>query len=92
MTPRRLLVVALLAAVFASMGAQHRTTNFVVNAPNQEVAQQVGQWAEYYRKAKAVEWLGAALFTFSESRISSVWLLGDLVGLDARLRENQSST
>jgi len=58
MTPRRLLVVALVATVFASMGAQHRTTNFVVNAPNLEVAQQVGQWAEYYRKAKAVEWLG----------------------------------
>lgn len=58
MALRRLLAVALLAPVFASMGAQYRTTNFVVNAPTQEVAQQVGQWAEYYRKAKAVEWLG----------------------------------
>jgi hypothetical protein len=58
MALRRLLGVALLAAVFASMGAQYRTTNFVVNAPNQEIAQQVGQWAEYYRKAKAIEWLG----------------------------------
>jgi hypothetical protein len=58
MALRRLLAVALLAAVFASMGAQYRTTNFVVNAPNMEIAQQVGQWAEYYRKAKAIEWLG----------------------------------
>ena len=58
MALRRLLGIALLATVFASMGAQYRTTNFVVNAPNMEIAQQVGQWAEYYRKAKAVEWLG----------------------------------
>jgi hypothetical protein len=58
MALRRLLAVALLATVIASMGAQYRTTNFVVNAPSPEIAQQVGQWAEYYRKAKAIEWLG----------------------------------
>jgi hypothetical protein len=58
MALRRLFVVGLLAAVVASMGAQHRTQNFVVNAPNAEIAKQVGEWAEYYRKAKAMEWLG----------------------------------
>jgi hypothetical protein len=58
MSPRRWLIVVLAGSIFASMGAQYRTANFEVHAPSQEVAQQVGQWAEYYRKAKAIEWLG----------------------------------
>jgi hypothetical protein len=59
MTPRRCLLVVVLASVFSSMGAaQVRTQNFDVHAPTKEIAQQVGQWAEYYRKAKALEWLG----------------------------------
>jgi hypothetical protein len=40
------------------MGAQFRTTNFVVDAPNAQVAQQIGQYAEHYRKEKALLWLG----------------------------------
>jgi hypothetical protein len=58
MALRRWSVIVLAASVFASMGAQYRTQNFIVNAPNNEIAQQVGQWAEHYRKAKAIEWLG----------------------------------
>src|SRR4051794_40599052 len=42
----------------ASMGAQYRTTNFVVTAPNAQIAQQMGQWAEHYRREKAMQWLG----------------------------------
>ena len=57
MTPRRRLVLALVV-VFACMGATHRTTNFVVQAPTPQIAQQVGQWAEHYRKEKALVWLG----------------------------------
>lgn len=37
------------------------TTNFVVTARQQEVAEQVARYAEYYRKAKALEWLGREL-------------------------------
>src|SRR5207248_250559 len=40
------------------MGATTRTQNFEVHAPTPEIAQQAAQWAEYYRKAKAIEWLG----------------------------------
>jgi hypothetical protein len=58
MALRRWSVLVLAVSVLASMGAQYRTTNFLVNAPNNEIAQQVGQWAEHYRKAKAMEWLG----------------------------------
>jgi hypothetical protein len=49
MSPRRWFIVVLAGSIFASMGAQYRTQNFEVHAPSQEVAQQVGQWAEYYR-------------------------------------------
>jgi hypothetical protein len=65
MALRRLSILLLAASIFASLGAaQHRTQNFVINAPNQEIAQQVGQWAEYYRKAKAIEWLGQEMPTW----------------------------
>src|SRR5689334_20180236 len=57
MIPRRRLVLALLA-VFASMGATYRTPNFVVYAPTPQIAEQIGQWAEHYRKDKALQWLG----------------------------------
>jgi hypothetical protein len=45
-------------SVLASMGASYPTTNFVVEAPTPQIAQQVGQLAEYYRKEKAMLWLG----------------------------------
>ncbi|MBM3993918.1 MAG: hypothetical protein FJ303_07175 [Planctomycetes bacterium] len=41
-----------------SMGAEFRTPNFIVIAANPQVAQQIGQWAEHYRKEKATLWLG----------------------------------
>jgi hypothetical protein len=57
MISQRQLLFLLVAAV-GSMGATYRTTNFIVEAPNAQVAQQVGQYAEKYRKQKAVDWLG----------------------------------
>ena len=56
MTLRRHLVLCLVA--LASMGAQYRTTNFVINAPTPQIAQQMGQYAEHYRREKALQWLG----------------------------------
>jgi predicted ester cyclase len=35
-----------------------------------------------------IEWEGAALFTFRNDLISELWVLGDLVNLDALLRKN----
>lgn len=37
---------------------------------------------------KHVQWNGAALFTFRGDLISELWVLGDLVALDALLRTN----
>jgi hypothetical protein len=51
-------LVLVLAGCLSSMGASYRTQNFVVEAATPEIAQNVGQWAEYYRKEKAIQWLG----------------------------------
>jgi hypothetical protein len=64
MQPRRhapLALVAIAALGFASrLTAADRVTtdNFVVEAPNKELAQEFGKYAEHYRREKAIEWLG----------------------------------
>jgi hypothetical protein len=50
--------VACLVAAFSSLGASYRTGNFVIDAPTGEMAQQIGEAAERYRKDLALEWLG----------------------------------
>jgi hypothetical protein len=64
MALRRWSILLLAPCIFASLGAEYRTPNFVVSAANNEVAQQVGQWAEHYRRAKALEWLGQEMPTW----------------------------
>lgn len=63
---RRPQLALLLFGVLASMGAQYRTPNFVVHAPTPQIAQQVGQYAEYYRKDKALLWLGREMPTWPQ--------------------------
>jgi hypothetical protein len=63
---RRLLALAVVLTAFASMGAQHRTTNFHVHAADPQVAQLIGQWAEHYRKEKATLWLGHEMPNWSQ--------------------------
>ncbi|OAI46929.1 hypothetical protein AYO44_01760 [Planctomycetaceae bacterium SCGC AG-212-F19] len=65
MSLRRECVVVLLGAL-ASLGAAYRTTNFQVEAPTPQIAQQVGQAAEYYRREKALQWLGQEMPTWPE--------------------------
>lgn len=62
----RLIRAALFAAAVASLGAGHRTANFIVNAPTPDVARQVGDLAEKYRSELAVAWLGEALPNWRE--------------------------
>jgi hypothetical protein len=64
MQKRVTLWLALVAV--GSMGAEYRTQNFVVIAANPQVAQQVGQWAEHYRKEKAILWLGKEMPTWPQ--------------------------
>jgi hypothetical protein len=65
MAPRRQLLL-LLAGVLPAMGAAYRTTNFVVYAPTDQIAKQVGQAAEFYRKEKARQWLGYEMPTWGQ--------------------------
>lgn len=51
----------LLLAAFFSLGASYKTPNFVTHAPTPEIAKQVGEAAEVYRKELAIAWLGHEL-------------------------------
>jgi hypothetical protein len=54
------LASVLLAPTVAS-AARVQSRNFVVNARSQEIAQQCAEYAERYRREKALEWLGYEL-------------------------------
>src|SRR5258708_28904844 len=54
----RLSFALVLLGSLLSMGASYSTPNFVVEAPTQQIAEQVGQYAEQYRREKAKQWLG----------------------------------
>ena len=52
---------ALLVAILLSLGASHRTQNFVVTASSPELAHEIAEAAEKYRRDLALEWLGREL-------------------------------
>jgi steroid delta-isomerase-like uncharacterized protein len=47
-----------------------------------------GPFRGYAATGKPVHWMGAALFRFENQAIVEVWVLGDLAGLDALLKDN----
>lgn len=51
-------VVCAFALAFGSLAASFRSPNFVIQAPTPELAQQAAQYAEHYRREKAIQWLG----------------------------------
>jgi hypothetical protein len=58
--------VFVLAAIIPAMGASYRSPNFAVEAPTPDIAKSVGDWAEYYRKEKAIQWLGREMPPWAE--------------------------
>ena len=40
---------------------------------------------------KPIHWVGAAFFQFQNDTIAQVWVLGDLIALDALLEENHAT-
>jgi len=57
---------ALCACLPVFLGASYRTQNFIVNAPTQAIAKQVGDSAETFRNDIAVEWLGEPLQAWAQ--------------------------
>jgi hypothetical protein len=56
-----LSLCALVLLVVICTGANHRTANFVVEAPSAELAREVAGAAEAWRSRLAIEWLGKEL-------------------------------
>jgi predicted ester cyclase len=48
----------------------------------------VGLFRGYTPTGKSVQWLGAALFRVQGPMIAELWVLGDLVSLEANLKKN----
>jgi hypothetical protein len=63
MASRPSLALVLVGAL-ASLGASYQTPNFIVEAPTLQFAKQVGEWAEYYRRQKAIEWMDREMPTW----------------------------
>ena len=60
----RFYICATLCAAMWSVtlnAASHRTTNFIVDAPNQRLATEIAKQAEAFRRDLAIEWLGKEL-------------------------------
>lgn len=51
----------MLLLAMLSVGAGYRTENFVVRAPDRQLAREIGDAAEGFRRQLAVEWLGREL-------------------------------
>lgn len=63
---KKLSALVLAVTAVCSLGAEQRTQNFVVIAANQQICQSVAQWAEHYRREKAILWLGKEMPQWSE--------------------------
>ncbi len=59
-------LAALVANALGAQGAGHQTKNFVVQAPTKQLAIEIGQSAEQWRKQLANEWLGQEMPTWSK--------------------------
>ncbi len=49
-----------------------------------------GRFMGYKPSGKRVGWSGCALFTFQGQKVSDLWVLGDLKGLEGQLKRNSS--
>jgi hypothetical protein len=69
----RSIRVALLAAVLCmSLGARHRSANFIVDTADPKLAPQIAQAAEKFRRDLAVEWLGKDLPNWAQPCVMTV--------------------
>ena len=64
--------VVILVSALGSMGATHRSRNFVVHAPDASIAKQVAAAAEHYRDELALEWTGETMKPWSSPCVVNV--------------------
>lgn len=72
--PRRESLWLVLVAIFVSVllatasadAASHQTPNFTISAPTPQLAQEIGNSAEHWRKILAVEWIGKEMPKWSK--------------------------
>ncbi len=62
----RLIRPLVVLSAFLSLGASYRTEHFIVTAATPQLAQEIAQYAEHYRRTLAIEWLGKELPPWSE--------------------------
>ena len=72
MEARTCRAVALTAVLLVSMGASHRTPNFVIQTQDPQLAQQFAEAAEQYRRDLAVAWLGEPMPDWSQPCVMTV--------------------
>jgi hypothetical protein len=67
--PASALLICLCLSPLGSLAnaAGYKTTNFVVSAPTPQLAKEIGDQAEVYRKQLAMEWLGKELPAWSKA-------------------------
>lgn len=63
---RKRLALLLALTTICSMGAEFRTPNFIVISADPQVCKSVGEWAEHYRREKAIQWLGREMPTWAD--------------------------
>jgi hypothetical protein len=69
----RSLRAALVAAVLCvSLGARHRSDNFIVDTPDPKLAPQIAQAAEKFRRDLAIEWLGKEMPNWAQPCVMTV--------------------
>lgn len=74
--PFHSLLVA--AALVLFLGASYRTPNFVVQTADPQLAEQIGQAAEKYRRELAISWLGQAMPDWAQPCVMTVHVGGKL--------------
>jgi hypothetical protein len=67
------------------------TLTALVQAFYERMGLHTGVFRGYSPTGKPVQWLGAALFHGKSGVISSLWVLGDLAGLDSVLEQNSAA-
>ena len=75
------LIAGMIGIVSSADAAIYRTRNFTVKAIRADVARQVAEYAEYYRRTKANEWLGREIPDWNDPcQVEVVLKLGDAGG------------